>query len=386
MKKILYCAMIFGLLSSAAFAQEKAAVEARHVDSIFVEAEAVTAEGQPRLPFVTLQEGRFIEAANVQRGRLIEAATFTFAGKCSSCHTSTAFAAGEGAVVDFVSSTSQNMTSGAALLKPDSVTRSMLKLEDQHGLVVHGVCPTAKQLHSVLEAYDIILTVNGEVADDVQKVDKALGSAKPLELIVLRDGKKKEIKRPGKSYATSSKQKRYLVGIVLGELYSVVKAQLQLDDSVSVFIKSFSEKSAGETAGLKENDILLKVDDQPIVDSGMLQKIVQNSDGKALKIEVLRDGSELEIMVVPNLVEANYFAVVEGKKGQVQRGRYTMQAPHLPDVMPQIHMVPQQAITWPHAMSRPVAGQAQSIQAQLNQIEQQLERMTTALESLGAKK
>jgi len=57
--------------------------------------------------------------------------------------------------------------------------------------------------------------------------------------------------------------------------------------------------SAAMEAGLKKGDLVLSVDGQPVFAFGQLRDIVGESGGKALRLEVLRDGERMEFTLVP---------------------------------------------------------------------------------------
>lgn len=403
MNKLLNSTVVFGLLAtstftsigftSAAIGQERSGEDKPLIGRFVIpESEAVE------------DNLRYSPSVIWRHSQPIGSSSFRFGGKCTSCHTNPAVSAGEASVFDFyVGSVSQDnglavtlskQDNGLAmtLSKPDSTTQSILKLKKDQGVIVYGVCPGTKELASLLKQHDIILTVDDQSAKTAQQVEEAFKTTKALELTVLRKGETKELRRPAKPDSAATKQSRYLVGIKLGELAPVVISQLQLDDSISVFVQGFSGDSSAKTAGMKTNDILLKVDGKQIVSADMLQELVQNSEGKSLTFEVLRDGSELQFDVTPNLVQTSDIAVLGSHADVIQGGRYSIVAPHLPDVAPvmnarvpdvlsQLYPIPQVATTRP----LPIARSSETIQKQLQKIEQQLERMTKAMEALSEK-
>lgn len=383
MNKILYCSIACCLMFSAAIAQETNQGDKIQVDAIFVESQAAESQAvksqTAELQAVLTEDATAESPALPHRAISVQPTNVQLASNCSSCHANAALMMGGSSLPNYVGVTSANMSSGAVLLTPDAVTRTMLKLEEDKGVVVQGVCPKCKRLASVLKDHDIILRVNGESADSPKQVHKALKTAKQLKLVVLRDGSEREIVEPVTTYRrTETKQKRYLIGVVLGELSPVVKSQLKLDESVNVFVHKFSKDSVAEKAGLKANDIILKVNDSPVIAGETLQKAVQNCDGKALQIEVLRDGSEVEVSVTPDLVEASSFiAMVEGQSKPTVLGVYNIATPNGPHVMPIEPAVT--GFSWPPAVAR----QNQSLKKQLQKIEKQLEHINSVLEKLS---
>ncbi|MEP3481726.1 MAG: PDZ domain-containing protein [Fuerstiella sp.] len=318
--------------------------------------------------------------------------------KCSACHAGAVDGAVGGAHnfvwMDYADVAHNDFTFRATLSKPDSVTRSFLKLKDDTGIVVDSVCPSNQQLAQVLKSNDIILSVNDKPVAKVQEVTNVLNTTKPLTITVLRAGQKEQLVRPGKAPEIAAKQKRYLVGIMIGELSPVVVSQLQLDESVSVFVRDFSDDSAGKAAGIKINDIVLKVDGKVCDSPKTLQQQVQESKGKKLNFEVLRDGTTIQIEVAPHLIEASYIAVTEVQDEPAAKNVFEVEGAHVADVSPMIdnrqplqaQLIPHQGITvYPPSNLSSATGN-RAIHDQLQKIEKQLELVTKALEALAHKK
>lgn len=68
-------------------------------------------------------------------------------------------------------------------------------------------------------------------------------------------------------------------------------------------LERVQEGEAGHTAGLRDGDIVLFIDQQPIDEWNQLVDIVQASPGKSLSMVVLRDGQEMHFNVRPLAVE-----------------------------------------------------------------------------------
>lgn len=66
-------------------------------------------------------------------------------------------------------------------------------------------------------------------------------------------------------------------------------------------IGGFTENSAAEKAGLQQGDVVLQADDVAIDEWATLVEVIRTSPGKVIRFEVLRDGIEQVIPVVPDV-------------------------------------------------------------------------------------
>ncbi|MGN0318924.1 MAG: RIP metalloprotease RseP [Lachnospira sp.] len=103
--------------------------------------------------------------------------------------------------------------------------------------------------------------------------------------------------RDGKKYTTKIepeyiKQSRYLMGIMI---------------SKDCVIDSFSDDSAAKEAGIEEGDIIISIDGTEISENSMVTKLLNESEGKELRVTVLRDGEKKEFRVTPRLSETESY-------------------------------------------------------------------------------
>lgn len=70
-----------------------------------------------------------------------------------------------------------------------------------------------------------------------------------------------------------------------------------------IFLGVVSKDSPAQVAGLRNSDLLVKIDGQPVQGTGEFLGRIQDSGGKALAFDVLRDGQESRINVVPKYDE-----------------------------------------------------------------------------------
>lgn len=88
------------------------------------------------------------------------------------------------------------------------------------------------------------------------------------------------------------------LGIELEELTDDVRAQLKLGENVGVAVAAVVSGSPAEAAGLKVNDILLKIDGAPLLgEEGIATFMAGAKPGQELKVTILRKGAESVLAV-----------------------------------------------------------------------------------------
>lgn len=96
----------------------------------------------------------------------------------------------------------------------------------------------------------------------------------------------------------------------------VLRTQLQLAGDVGVAIETVMPKSPAEKAGLRQDDILVAVDGEPLSDLAYLQSVVAEKHDKPIELKVLRLAKEEVIKVTPEEIPAE---VLERLAAQQQR-------------------------------------------------------------------
>jgi S1-C subfamily serine protease len=84
----------------------------------------------------------------------------------------------------------------------------------------------------------------------------------------------------------------------------VLRTQLQLAGDVGVAIETVMPESPAEKAGLRQDDILVAVDGEPLADLAYLQSVVAEKHDKPIELKVLRLAKEEVIKVTPEEIPA----------------------------------------------------------------------------------
>jgi hypothetical protein len=96
----------------------------------------------------------------------------------------------------------------------------------------------------------------------------------------------------------------------------VLRTQLQLAGDVGVAIETVMPDSPAEKAGLRQDDILVAVDGEPLADLAYLQSVVAEKKDKSIELKVLRLAKEEVIEVTPEEIPAE---VLDRLAAQQQR-------------------------------------------------------------------
>jgi membrane-associated protease RseP (regulator of RpoE activity) len=93
--------------------------------------------------------------------------------------------------------------------------------------------------------------------------------------------------------AEAPKAARPWLGVQPEELSDEVRAQLDLEDGVGLLVSEVLENSPAQKAGLKKNDILLKIDGKSVRGEEALAKFIQTAKvGQETTLTILRKGKE----------------------------------------------------------------------------------------------
>ena len=91
---------------------------------------------------------------------------------------------------------------------------------------------------------------------------------------------------------------RALIGVRVGDVTAEIAKEQKLPSIDGVFISEVTAGGAAEEAGIKPNDVIIRINDQKISSSGNLQEEVgRHRPGDKVNVTVIRDGKERMIPV-----------------------------------------------------------------------------------------
>ena len=191
-------------------------------------------------------------------------------------------------------------TYGLDFVEADPVLRSQLDIPAGEGLVVVAVTPNSPADRSGIKEMDLIAKVDLQPVAHVAKARDliAKGEKKSIYFDLYREGKPLHLTmdRPEPPAGSTT----YWIGVVVAPVDATLRSHLgSLLGEGGLIVTEIDATGPAKSAGLQKNDILIKVDDQPIKTQAALTERVVGSEGKAIKIDLLRGGKAQSLALVP---------------------------------------------------------------------------------------
>ena len=96
---------------------------------------------------------------------------------------------------------------------------------------------------------------------------------------------------------TYGEVQRALLGVTIGEVDASMVKDLGLDKPCGVVVASVSDGGAAKEAGVKERDVITKLDDEEVNSVPDLQsRVAQHRPGDSIKLTIIRDGKTVELV------------------------------------------------------------------------------------------
>lgn len=102
--------------------------------------------------------------------------------------------------------------------------------------------------------------------------------------------------------------KRALLGVQIGDVNATLAEEKNLPNLKGVYVGGVMEDGAGEKAGIKPDDVILKIDDKEVNSSSQLQEVVGN----------YHPGDKIEVVVRRGNTEKTLEAVLQSKSGDTK--------------------------------------------------------------------
>lgn len=216
--------------------------------------------------------------------------------------------------------TSANALIGVEVAPPDEVLRSHLGLGKGGGLVVTSVTEGAPAAQAGIQVNDVLTGVGGEEIVGVEKLQQLLEASldKPISLGFIRAGQRQAVEVTphafqladlpivGKVYARDTEpvkadEPKYWLGVGLAGADDVLRSQLGVAAGEGLVVTGVEEDSPAAKAGVMANDLLVKLDGQPLKSIEELSAQLQEIKDKSVAIELLRRGKPAQLSVTPQL-------------------------------------------------------------------------------------
>ena len=183
-----------------------------------------------------------------------------------------------------------------------------LQLDEPKGALVAQAIKNGPAQKAGIKAGDVVLKFDGHKIDKMRQLPAivaATGVGKKVDVIVLRDGKKKtlsvtieEMQQDKTVLAQSgSPGKTDPLGLQVKSLTETLRSQLGVGKEVKgVVVAELESLGLGAQAGIKQGDLLLEVNRTPIESISEYEKVVGAiEENGSLLLRILRDGDPLFI-------------------------------------------------------------------------------------------
>jgi len=204
---------------------------------------------------------------------------------------------------------------GLTLTPIEPALRAQLDLSEGEGLMVQEVAPESPASAAGLQKNDLVLTIDNRPVrsiDDVRRrIEAAPDSAKDLEIQYIRGGKRERVRVAFPARAAgppaarsdadreSAEGPEFWIGGAIRPGSAALRSHLDIPEGQGLVVEEVVPDSPAARAGLKENDILLSLDDQPLDSIESLMKRVSEAGKKEVTLQVLRTSQTQEIRVTP---------------------------------------------------------------------------------------
>ncbi len=179
-----------------------------------------------------------------------------------------------------------------------------LGLHEVRGALVSGVEAGSPAAKAGIERGDVILTFNGEPVSDSNALRNRVASSQPgsaAKLTVLRNGREETkqavlgelagSRRASNDGGDSGNRGRY--GMAVAPLTPDVARELGVKAKSGLVVEEVAPASAASEAGIREGDVIVEVNRQPVSDLAQFQEAVKANPNRPALLLVNRQGSEL---------------------------------------------------------------------------------------------
>ncbi len=216
-------------------------------------------------------------------------------------------------------------------ITPDRL--AALHLKEESGVEITMVDQDAPAGKAGLKEQDVILTLNGEKVESVEQLRRMIRETPPDRVVTLgisRNGQPMTVKvqladrKNNFAYSYGPKAKDFHfempvlpqipslpdidVPVSIVVVHSSVRSGLMVEnltsqlgdyfgakDGQGVLVRSVEKGSRAEKAGLHAGDVIVKINDEPIHDSGDFSHALRSRNGNTAKLSILRDRKEQTI-------------------------------------------------------------------------------------------
>jgi len=203
------------------------------------------------------------------------------------------------------------VTRGVLGIQIDQLDPDLAKkfdVEDGKGVLIVDVFEDTPAEKAGLKRYDVIVKLNGEKVEKVNKFRNRisiLGAGTKVELVVLRDGKKKTIKAKlgEKSEVHASikgtSQESKEIGITVRNLTDELAERFGYEGLKGVVVAQVEPGSVAAYAGLREGLLIEEVDRQPVANIKEFNQAIKKAAQEASVLLLINNGRFRQLLSLP---------------------------------------------------------------------------------------
>jgi hypothetical protein len=196
-------------------------------------------------------------------------------------------------------------TLGATLTPLDPALRAQLQLPEGQGVVVGSLASGGPADQVGLKPNDILLSLDGAPLAEPADLPKRLKECgeKDVTLNLLRNGKPAQLRvRPQYrvTFVPAEEEKpKFYIGVQTTPADATLRAHLELPEDTGLVVNDVAADSPAQKAGLQKGDILLQIDHHPLPNTETLAGVIQEFQGKATELKILRAGKPRTVQITP---------------------------------------------------------------------------------------
>lgn len=177
-------------------------------------------------------------------------------------------------------------------------------LDRAEGVIVTEVMKNGPAEKAGFKVEDVILELNGERIKNVTHLSTRIGSTDPgtkINLKVLRNGNEKSIpvtigEHPAeRPQASAGRQSMENLGFTVSDMTPALRSRYDIgDDETGIIVIDVNQGSTAFQAGLREGDIVLKINRKPVASTNEFYDIVQKVEvGQPIALYLKRGDQKL---------------------------------------------------------------------------------------------
>ncbi len=188
----------------------------------------------------------------------------------------------------------------------------------EHGALVTTVTPDSAADKAGIKQGDVIVKLDGTKVDDPNRLKLMVGRQAPgakVDVVVMRDGKEKtfsvqlgelpgDAKSLGDDTASKNNDEDTLNGVGVADITPAYRERLELPkDLDGVLITQVDPSSAAASAGLREGDVILEINREPVDSAKKAVELTTKPKSKRTLLLLWREGVRRYVMVDETRVE-----------------------------------------------------------------------------------